>query len=807
MADFLPFVTEGNRSAPGPINLADYEPSTWEVVKHALNQAIENNPSPQFENMAAAGGFSEYHDYFDYDMPDVDVVAEAQARLANTPKYMPLDEQEKFIEGYGLTGKISPHEKLKEEDLRILCEGMQKANMHSLVAEKASSWQSVAGFGAGLVGGMLDPIVIGSMFLPVIPEATQAAMLAKSATSGWGRALARAKIGAATGAVGSAILEPIVFSGMTTAERDYTMLNSLMNIGAGAIFGAAMHPALGAAGEWLRGKGLIEPRAQSWEYVESTAETERLMRDHASLIYQARMDANPALDAATIRNEANDAAFVFDQYIRNRAYHNQIRAEVLYKRFEMDWMSGKIYDRYALDAERLGREFTSLRDEIAQVEARRAMIEAGDDSLRYADDGFDLQAAIDRFEVVSEEYRKARRVLAAENDTGKLSEANRQELDAIKVQIENLEKEINLNQKIDAAGLKDYATRKKKIAELDELKKQREKIRGKKKKAELDKQIADLDDLLKIAVKPANWEKIVRPKLEKMREKLAILEQREQMYSSLYQTREPQSGMMPPDILGSTFTDAKGRSVLRLFEKHNTSTVIHEMGHAVRRQLEIMAKQPVTSPKIREQWAALEQHFGIEPNGVWTREQEEAFSRAFEKFFLTGAVPRPEMAGVFEAIKSRMIDIYTNADALGSPISEPVRKMFNNLFTVPVYEGYNQFRRALAEVNTERWENSFTDLQGKGNLERLYQDAGLDAGRIDNASAKELAEMKTQLESLDREAEDSFRYIFEKDTALDPETKKQIASEYEDAMREFQAESEEIAKRTKLVEEYFACIL
>lgn len=96
------------------------------------------------------------------------------------------------------------------------------------------------------------------------------------------------------------------------------------------------------------------------------------MRQHADRIYHARFDANPNVDSAQLRAEAEHAALVYDSYIRNQAYHSQIVPEKLYERFEMDWMSGKIYDRKLQEALDLRARVDGVEAEIGVNERRLA---------------------------------------------------------------------------------------------------------------------------------------------------------------------------------------------------------------------------------------------------------------------------------------------------------------------------------------------------------------------------------------------------------------------------------------------------
>ncbi|MDR0759196.1 MAG: hypothetical protein LBF74_03700, partial [Treponema sp.] len=75
------------------------------------------------------------------------------------------------------------------------------------------------------------------------------------------------------------------------------------------------------------------------------------------------------------------------------------------------------------------------------------------------------------------------------------------------------------------------------------------------------------------------------------------------------------------------------------------STASHEFAHALRRQL------------TGEYLAEAERVFGVE-NGAWTKENEEAFSQAYEKYLETGKAPTATLEELFRKFKEFMGRIY-----------------------------------------------------------------------------------------------------------------------------------------------------
>lgn len=95
--------------------------------------------------------------------------------------------------------------------------------------------QGVGMFGAGLVAMATDPLEVASMFIPVVGPAEKAFLISKL-----GRVGGRIAVGAIEGGVGQAITEPIYYGMSRQLQLDYTMSDSLLNVGLGFAFGGAI---------------------------------------------------------------------------------------------------------------------------------------------------------------------------------------------------------------------------------------------------------------------------------------------------------------------------------------------------------------------------------------------------------------------------------------------------------------------------------------------------------------------------------------------------------------------------------------
>jgi hypothetical protein len=100
---------------------------------------------------------------------------------------------------------------------------------------------SVAYFGAGLAAMATDPLEVATMFIPIVGPAGRAWAVGRL-----GRVGGRVAIGAVEGAAGQALVEPLMFGLSRQAQLDYTMTDSLLNVGLGLAFGGAVGGVAGA---------------------------------------------------------------------------------------------------------------------------------------------------------------------------------------------------------------------------------------------------------------------------------------------------------------------------------------------------------------------------------------------------------------------------------------------------------------------------------------------------------------------------------------------------------------------------------
>lgn len=385
----LPLYTEVDYGPAQGLNLNDYTPDIWDAMRGGFLEGLKALPSAALENWYQTHGQymrdTDFQDLTDQDA--IDLALDGRG-LEHWYDRMPLASQKQYIERMGLTGQVEPNADYEERALRTVCEGRQDDNALALL-RKNMGWQHLPfSLAAGMAAGFLDPLAIASAFVPAIPEERALHMLAAQAHSAIGRAGMRAVQGAASGAVGGAALEPLIAIGQNAMQRDYDMTMSLCNVGAAAVFGAALHPVAGHVGEWLRRR---HGQWQPWEMGMATAESEALRNDNARLFEDVRMAANPAQDRTAVRSQAIADAMTWDASMRHIAWLQGIPTQEAYARNKFAMFNGERYRQEAAANEaevgrwtrevseqeelaRMRQQFPDLRiggeDGLAQAQAR-----------------------------------------------------------------------------------------------------------------------------------------------------------------------------------------------------------------------------------------------------------------------------------------------------------------------------------------------------------------------------------------------------------------------------------------------------
>ena len=175
--------------------------------------------------------------------------------------------------------------------LDILIERKREETKRKFILDNAPTSTVPVQLLAGFAASALDPINVASAFVPVVGEARYASMLARAGQSVAARAAVRAQVGAVEGAVGAAMVEPLILYASARDQADYDLTNSLLNVAFGSALGGGLHSAGGLIGDLRRGNLLDAVRAEAPEITPSISATPRAAAQEFAL----RVDENPML--------------------------------------------------------------------------------------------------------------------------------------------------------------------------------------------------------------------------------------------------------------------------------------------------------------------------------------------------------------------------------------------------------------------------------------------------------------------------------------------------------------------------------
>ena len=196
----------------------------WDAVKTSSAQAWDFNPS---SSLFRTFEMQEAMSVSDKVIPK----AELNAKYAHLGLFFEKDTRE------GVVDYIVDRKNIELKRQQILSRGPQSIAAKSVY------------LGAGLVTSFADPINIASAFIPVVREARFASLVARL-----GATRARLSKGFIEGAVGNALVEPIVYAQAKKEQSDYDQYDAFLNIGFGSILGGGLHTGFGKIGDVIAAK-------------------------------------------------------------------------------------------------------------------------------------------------------------------------------------------------------------------------------------------------------------------------------------------------------------------------------------------------------------------------------------------------------------------------------------------------------------------------------------------------------------------------------------------------------------------------
>lgn len=246
----------------------DLEASAGDVLGATARQTISELPIPSLVRMAELGNAELTGQRLD--------AASARQRVADA----------------GLAGRLTVGDDgMTSEALDILIERKRDEIKRQEVLNRAPGGFAIgsAQLGTAFAASLLDPVNIGMAFVPVVGEARYLRYLA-NARGVLGRTAVRTGVGAAEGAVGAALIEPLVYAAKSQEQADYDFTNSLLNVAFGTVFGGGLHAVAGGVADAARVlRPAIEPNTTAAHIdAMTTAEREAPLRTAVAQAMEGR---------------------------------------------------------------------------------------------------------------------------------------------------------------------------------------------------------------------------------------------------------------------------------------------------------------------------------------------------------------------------------------------------------------------------------------------------------------------------------------------------------------------------------------
>lgn len=178
------------------------------------------------------------------DNPTTGLVRRAWRNL--TSNVLTIDAEE-ANRRFGIAGSLSFDGPIRAEDARDISEHRRANILRRNIASRGEGgfFENAGWLGATLLGSAVDPLNLAVALIPIVGEARVAAMFGTAAAGAFGRAGVRGVQGFVSGAVGTALLEPLNYSNAMSDRDDYTMGQVATNIAFGAALGGVLSPVLG----------------------------------------------------------------------------------------------------------------------------------------------------------------------------------------------------------------------------------------------------------------------------------------------------------------------------------------------------------------------------------------------------------------------------------------------------------------------------------------------------------------------------------------------------------------------------------
>jgi hypothetical protein len=291
--------------------LQDLQAPTADVIGAFVDDTMRTNPTESIARFARQNE-AQYGVNTPEDFTNSELDLNIRQREKPQSKVIPEEYQKLWFEDAGVP--LKPRPGLRQETMEILIEQKQEEMRIQSIMQRASGGQIALGMAAALGASLVDPVNVVSGFIPVVGPTRYAAALARAGSSG-GRAAVRFGLGAVEGAVGAAIVEPIVYGQAQNEQADYRLADSLLNVVFGGVMGGGLHAGIGKISDMRQSKVDVTQRSAMAEAFDSLPieVKEDLFRSNMALALQDRDPIISFQNLSTYEYKPPRAATALDQ--------------------------------------------------------------------------------------------------------------------------------------------------------------------------------------------------------------------------------------------------------------------------------------------------------------------------------------------------------------------------------------------------------------------------------------------------------------------------------------------------------------
>lgn len=174
------------------------------------------------------------------------------------------------------------------------------------------------------------------------------------------------------------------------------------------------------------------------------------------------------------------------------------------------------------------------------------------------------------------------------------------------------------------------------------------------------------------------------------------------------------------DVSLEGFNDSWKATVVLFENAADASTLVHEIEHYAVHMMECLVNSGLATERMAsdlrtlEEWALREvgdaeegfkryrKNKGPLSKEEWLNvEMNEKIAKAFERFVMEGVAPSAELVGAFSTLKRLMTAVYKSVAALGVPVSDEVRAVFQGMLaSEKAVEQSSELMELLKEIDT-----------------------------------------------------------------------------------------------------------